>query len=247
MLVCPTASIHTATPPEDVQLAHASFPVTLHHRDVLYLGYHSPKSFGAASYAVRFSDGGAVLVDSPRFSRAYADKLQQVLGRVVAIFLTHRDDVADAAQWAAHFGAPRIMHGADAGPGIEHVLHGDGPWVVRPDGTPVPAAGIDADGELVIIHVPGHTPGSACLLHKPSSTLFSGDHLAADEEGPHDMTMFESFNWYSVPKQRDSIAKLLEMPFTHVLPGHGRRASFKNIAAKDAQLRGILDRTAAIA
>ena len=118
--------------------------------------------------------------------------------------------MADAAQWAAHFGAPRIMHGADAGPGIEHALHGDGPWVVRPDGTPVPASGIDADGELVIIHVPGHTPGSTCLLHKPSSTLFSGDHLAADEEEPHDMTMFESFNWYSVPKQRDSIAKLAQ-------------------------------------
>lgn len=34
LLVCPTTSIHTATLPEDVQLAHSSFPVTLHHCDV---------------------------------------------------------------------------------------------------------------------------------------------------------------------------------------------------------------------
>ena len=240
MLVCPTASIHTVTPPADVKLAHDSFPVTLHHRDVLYLGYHSPKSFGAASYAVRFASGGAVLVDTPRYSRAYADKLTQVLGKIVAIFLTHRDDVADAAQWAAHCGAPRVMHADDASAGIEHLLHGDGPWILHPDGTPVPAA--DADGELEIIHVPGHTPGSCCLLHRSSGTLFTGDHLAADEEEPHALTIFQDFNWFSVPKQRESIAKLLGVPFTHILPGHGRKASFTDVAAKDAQLRGILDR-----
>ncbi len=36
-------------------------------------------------------------------------------GGVRTIFLTHRDDVADAHLYAKHFGAERIIHRQDAG------------------------------------------------------------------------------------------------------------------------------------
>ena len=37
----------------------------------------------------------------------------QAMGGVRFIFLTHRDDVADHAQWAAEFGAQRIIHASE--------------------------------------------------------------------------------------------------------------------------------------
>lgn len=37
----------------------------------------------------------------------------QALGGVQYIFLTHRDDVADHAQWAKEFGAQRVIHASE--------------------------------------------------------------------------------------------------------------------------------------
>ncbi len=238
LLACPTASIHTSTPPADIEEAHASFPLLVDSDapDVYYCGYHSPKSYGAASYIVRCSSGN-VMVDSPRWSTHLATQLER-LGGVAYIVLTHRDDVADAAQWAERFGAARIMHEADVGTSgarVERVLCGDGPWALNHEGAPGPEA------DVHIIHTPGHTRGSTCLLHTPhGGTLFSGDHLAAAEAPPHELQVWEDFNWYSVSKQLDSVAKLRGLPFVRILPGHGRRASFPSAEAKDAALDALL-------
>ena len=62
-----------------------------------------------------------------------ADRLE-AMGGVHAIFLTHRDDVADHSRWAARFGAPRVMHADDVGPrtkDVELKLEGSGPWGLR--------------------------------------------------------------------------------------------------------------------
>ena len=42
------------------------------------------------------------------------------------MLLTHRDDIADHAKFAAHFGCPRVMHRDDgtASLGIERVIEG---------------------------------------------------------------------------------------------------------------------------
>lgn len=49
---------------------------------------------------------------------------------------------------------------------VEHQLEGTGPWQL-PDGSE----------DIELIHVPGHTEGSLCLLYKPEKALFTGDHL----------------------------------------------------------------------
>ena len=49
---------------------------------------------------------------------------------------------------------------------VEHQLEGTGPWQL-PDGS----------DDIELIHVPGHTEGSLCLLYKPEKALFTGDHL----------------------------------------------------------------------
>jgi glyoxylase-like metal-dependent hydrolase (beta-lactamase superfamily II) len=56
---------------------------------------------------------GNIMVDVPRWTPLLAQRLEQ-LGGVRWIFLTHRDDVSDHAQWAAHFGAERIIHRSEA-------------------------------------------------------------------------------------------------------------------------------------
>ena len=44
------------------------------------------------------------------------------------------------------------------------------------------------------------------------------------------------YNWHSVSQQLDSLHKLLQYDFLHVLPGHGRRASY---ADADSMKRAI--------
>lgn len=51
----------------------------------------------------------------------------------------------------------------------------------------------------------------------------AGDHLAADYEDSSKLAIFADFNWYSVPLQVESVRKLLDYEFLHVLPGHGRQ------------------------
>ncbi len=60
-----------------------------------------------------------------------------------------------------------------------------------------------------------------CLYHRPSQTLFSGDHLSspADEDRPDELYIFHDFNWFSVPLQIQSVKKLLAYDWRIVLPG----------------------------
>ena len=57
-----------------------------------------------------------------------------------------------------------------------------------------------------VIHTPGHTPGSTCLLHLKTKTLFSGDTLFA--EGGVGRT---DFAYSNQQKMKQSLAKLRKM------------------------------------
>lgn len=203
VVACPTASIGTA-PKRDARAAAAAFPLRL-EANVYYCGYHSADSYGAASYLVVRPDGN-VLVDSPRFARPLADAIA-ALGGVRFLFLTHRDDVADHDKWARRFGCQRILHADDAGRlPIERPLCGRDPVALADD--------------LLVIPVPGHTRGSAALLH--GEFLFTGDHLWWDEDEAR-LDMGRGVCWYSWPEQLASLDRLAAFRFRWVLPGHGRR------------------------
>ena len=67
---------------------------------------------------------------------------------------------------------------------------------------------------LRVLHTPGHTPGSVCLLCE--DTMFSGDTLFMDSCGRTD------FPGGSVTQMRESLKRLAELPGDYkVLPGHG--------------------------
>ena len=41
------------------------------------------------------------------------------------------------------------------------------------------------------------------------------------------------YNWFSVEKQVESVAKIKDFPFLHLLPGHGRPGHFENASERN--------------
>ncbi|KAG9442306.1 hypothetical protein H6P81_018160 [Aristolochia fimbriata] len=228
LLSCPTASIHTEKPPHDILEVQKTFPLPIDEQripGVYHCGYHSKKSFGAASYLIVHPDGN-ILVDSPSYKETLAKRIE-MLGGARYMFLTHKDDVADHDRWAKRLNCERILHSEEVQSGtsaVEMQLQGEGPW------------SLGSDFELIF--TPGHTEGCMCLLYKPLKVLFSGDHFANSRD--NELTIFENYNWYSVPKQIESVRKLLDYEFEWILPGHGRRAKFRDTQEKDSAVKALL-------
>jgi len=191
--------------------------------EVYYCGFTSPKSYGATSYFIRRQDGNW-LTDSPRFNEHLVERFE-AMGGLRYIFLTHRDDVADADLYAQRFGARRVIHEDDlaADPGAEIVVRGRDPLEL--------AAG------FTIIPVPGHTRGHCVLLH--GKFLFTGDHLWGDDSG-RSLEAGSDYCWYDWAEQTRSMELLQQRRFEWVLPGHGRRIklSADRMQAELAELIG---------
>jgi glyoxylase-like metal-dependent hydrolase (beta-lactamase superfamily II)/ferredoxin len=230
LLACPVGSIGTQRSDKTrFQQAMSSFPLLI-EGGVFYCGFNSEKSFGANSYFIRHSDGNW-LVDSPRYVKHLVDALER-MGGLRYIVLTHEDDVADAARYAARFGATRIIHRADA------EAMPDAEWIV--DGSDsIPLA-----PQFTLIPVPGHTPGSSALLYD-QRFLFTGDHLWWDPE-TRSLQAPQRLVWRSRAMVQ-SLEKLLGDQFEWVLPGHGDRIKLTPEEMRH-QLRLLVDhRLAALA
>ncbi|MEM7553633.1 MAG: MBL fold metallo-hydrolase [Cyanobacteria bacterium P01_A01_bin.84] len=207
LLSCPTASIGTVEKPNDIKIAHLSFPIQI-EENVYHCGYHSEKSFGAASYFIQLSSGN-VLVDSPVFAPPLVKRLEK-MGGVRYMYLTHQDDVADHEKFAQHFDCERILH-------VDEISNGTKNVEIQLDGL----QNFELTPDLLIIPVPGHTKGNTVLLYK-NRFLFAGDHLAwSDRLGQ--LIAFRNFCFYSWSELRQSMIKLNNYSFEWVLPGHGRR------------------------
>jgi glyoxylase-like metal-dependent hydrolase (beta-lactamase superfamily II) len=182
------------------------FPLLI-EEPVYYCGYNSPKSYGGNSYFIRDAAGNW-LIDSPKFVTPLVRRLES-LGGIAHIFLTHRDDVADAQEYAKHFGSRRIIHRDELSsqPEAELILEDGGPWELAPG--------------LLAIATPGHTRGHCVLLFQ-NRFLFTGDHLDWDREALR-LSASEDYCWYSWSEQAASMERLAEYPFEWVLPGHGQR------------------------
>ncbi|WP_038017288.1 MBL fold metallo-hydrolase [Synechococcus sp. PCC 7335] len=213
LLACPTASIGTQNKPTDIRAVQQKFPLQIED-SVFYCGYHSKKSFGAASYLIQRPKGN-VLVDSPRFTPPLVKRLEE-MGGIKYLYLTHRDDVADHQKFHDHFGAERILHADDISTGTKSVE-------IQPSGTEP----FTLDDDLLIIPQPGHSRGHTVLLYN-RKYLFTGDHLAWSAR-LNQLHAFRNFCWDSWPKQIESMKKLAnytqDYSFEWVLPGHGRRFS----------------------
>jgi ferredoxin len=156
LLSCPTGSIgHIGD--EDAKAVMHDFPLEIEH-PVYFCGFNSSKSYGGNSYFIRHAKGNW-LIDSPKFVMPLVRQFE-ALGGVSNIFLTHRDDVADAHLFAEHFGSRRIIHRDElvSLPDAECVLDGQGPWDLAPG--------------FVAIWTPGHN----------ATRLLTRRSLAAESE-----------------------------------------------------------------
>jgi glyoxylase-like metal-dependent hydrolase (beta-lactamase superfamily II)/ferredoxin len=208
LAACPTGSIGTADK-SGVAAAVHDFPLPI-APGLFYCGFTSRKSFGGSSYFLEHPEGNW-LIDSPRFvehlARRFAEK-----GGIRHIFLTHRDDVADAALYAARFGAERIIHRLEltAQPDAERVLDGFGPVQLQPG--------------FLAIPTPGHTRGH-CALLVDERFLFSGDHIWWSR-GRGRLNASRDVCWHSWREQVQSVRLMGDYSFEWILPGHGERIHF---------------------
>ena len=223
LLACPVGSIGAAHH-VDAKSVMADFPLPI-EGPIYYNGFNSPKSYGGSSYLIQHPDGNW-LIDSPRFVGHLVRRFEE-LGGIRYIFLTHRDDVAEAAHYAHKFGAARIIHRADllAQPGAECVIEGREAVQISPD--------------FKIIPTPGHSRGHCVLLFK-GRYLFTGDHLSWRPDR-RALNAYRLACWDSWTEQTASMRRLLNESFEWVLPGHGNRVCLPAAAMRE-QLQALVTR-----
>ncbi|MBN2840434.1 MAG: MBL fold metallo-hydrolase [Coriobacteriia bacterium] len=165
--------------------------------------------------------GGPVLVIDP------ADEAQVILealdgAPVAAVVLTHChfDHLAAVRDVLAATGAPLVAHEDDAEfvtttTGTGGALFGFEDTAPEPDRVVADGDAVEAGGfTLEVLHTPGHTPGSMCLLG--GGVLLSGDTLFAGSVGRTD------FPRGDMAAMRRSIGRLASLSDdTRVCPGHG--------------------------
>lgn len=225
LLCCPTGSIGTKeSNAPGIKSTRAQFPLLI-EENVYYSGFNSAHSYGANSFFVQEKNGNW-LIDSPKFLPFLADRME-AMGGIKYIFLTHRDDVADADKYAKRFSASRIIHASElsAQPQSEIVVEGND---------------VQEFGEnFKIIPVPGHTKGHMVLLYK-NKFLFTGDHLAFDPEQGQ-VYAFRNHCWHSWTEQTVSMERLSEFQFEWILAGHGDRVKLPASQMKN-QMQRLVER-----
>ena len=131
----------------------------------------------------------------------------------------HWDHIGDNAAVAAHSGADIAVHPLDR----ERLTDPQPLWAPFEIVPSIPAVELAEGGDvrfgairLTVLHTPGHTEGSVCLLDRDSGTLFSGDTLFAGGWGRVDLPGGDPVAMAA------SLARLTELEdAVEVLPGHG--------------------------
>jgi len=225
--------------------------------DVYFVGHHNSKSFGAAPYLLPVTSSSSIttpkwiLVDTPRYSEPAVRAVESVTGveGPAYLVLTHVDDTADHNRWKERYpNLKRIFHSGDLGvhnwigdetlEDVEILLESQSSdrhlQYFDLNGTPV---GEDCSDNVVLVHTPGHSPGSISVLKRPTRTansiksskqkkkfspgvLFSGDTYAyTTREGGH-MSGFPRFG-NDQELQSKILPLLLDLDWQVLAPGHG--------------------------
>ncbi|MDX2106532.1 MAG: MBL fold metallo-hydrolase [Candidatus Melainabacteria bacterium] len=228
LICCPLGSVGTTHPELKHEIAQSisHFPELI-EKDVYYLGFNSAQSFGGKSYFIKHRDGNW-MVDSPKYSPRLVKFIEEH-GGLENIFLTHRDDVAEAREYAQKFRSKRYIHQADleAQKDAEIVFSG--------------IEAFNPHWQFKIIPTPGHTMGHSMLLYD-EKFLFSGDVFTSYTYTCDAIEAWPPFYcWQSWEEQTKSIARLLSFDFEYMLPSHGKRFQGNKAETKSALKKCLLN------
>jgi len=206
------------------------------------LGVHSIM-LGIATAHLIESNTGLVLVDAglPHCERSMMRRMRSLRRddlRLIFITHAHLDHYGSAAASRLLTGAPIAIHRADG----DAMARGETPlgsargrgrltWAflrlfgLHPRTEPTPSDLLLEDGDnlraygldAVVLHTPGHTPGSSCLIVE-GRLAFAGDLLSTSGR-PHVQGSFAD-DWSLIP---ESLDRLQALKPEWVYAGHGRR------------------------
>jgi hydroxyacylglutathione hydrolase len=185
----------------------------------------------------------AIAIDTAIPSLAWISEELDARGWTLKLIVSthgHWDHVGDNAAIAEHTGAPIAVHAADR----DRLVHPQplfAPFEIPPS---VPAVELAGGGvirfggiRLEVLHTPGHTEGSVCLLARDAGILFSGDTLFAGGWGRVDLP------GGSPEAMVESIARLADLDDpVRVVPGHGamttirRERAWMELVARERRL-----------
>jgi glyoxylase-like metal-dependent hydrolase (beta-lactamase superfamily II) len=167
----------------------------------------------------------AIVVDPgyevPRILAALAR--HQLTVRQIVVTHAHIDHIASALELKRITGAPILYNQADLP--LAAMMDEQAQWigvappqVAPPDHSPADLETIAVRGlDAQVIHTPGHTEGSLCLLVPAASLLLAGDTLFAGSVGRTDLPGGNHRKLLESIRER-----LLPLPdSTLVIPGHG--------------------------
>lgn len=148
-----------------------------------------------------------ILFDLPTYSQELKSLLQVYKKPINAILSHGSCGISDGSKWQKGLGIKVYLHEADK--------HSN--WLrMKPDilYTDIPYF----DKSIEIIHTPGHSKGSICLLEKTSNTLFVGDTVGGKKDEIRDFTIEDHND--DIGQRIESCRKLLEYDFESILPFH---------------------------
>jgi glyoxylase-like metal-dependent hydrolase (beta-lactamase superfamily II) len=143
--------------------------------------------------------------------------------RQIVVTHAHIDHVGGAAILKKVTGAPVLLHQQDLG--LLGAMEMQAGWLGVPTPQVAPPDASADDGLVIglaalpgeVLHTPGHTPGSICLLFPGQNLLLAGDTLFAGSIGRTDLPGGDGRQILRSLRDR-----LLVLPDkTRVLPGHG--------------------------
>jgi hydroxyacylglutathione hydrolase len=143
--------------------------------------------------------------------------------RQIVVTHAHIDHVGGAALLRKSTGAPVVMNQQDLG--LLGMMEMQAGWLGVPTPQVAPPDASAEDGLTIglatlpaqVLHTPGHTPGSICLLFPDHHLLLAGDTLFAGSIGRTDLPGGDGRQILRSLRER-----LLVLPdSTRVLPGHG--------------------------
>lgn len=109
------------------------------------------------------------------------------------------------------------------------------PGAIEPTHTLEEGGAIDlGDRKFVVLHLPGHSPGSIALWEESTGVLFSGDAI-------YDGQLFDALPGSNIPDYLNTMTRLRNLPVSVVHSGHGEsfgRARLVQLADDYSRTRG---------